>query len=425
MSRIPKVILLVESSRASGRALLCGIANYANHHGPWSFYWEPGGLEKAGPVLRSLEADGIILRDVGKVEEALACGMPAVVIGHQQSEIHGLVNVVTDSESIGRMGAEHLLGCGFKNFAFCGYKENPVERTAWSEIRRRSFSERIQETGREVPPYRAVSMAPQDWAKERRSLARWLASLPKPVGIMACNDDCSQCVMEACKAAGLVVPDSVGVIGADNDEVVCGLTSPPLSSIAINFERAGYEAAHALDGLMRRSRVVPRRITAAATHVVPRRSTDFVAAEEPHLARSLQFIRDGARGNVSVDEVALAAGLSRRALEKRFRKQLGRSVLEEIRRVRTDQIARLLVETDLSVGEIAEMLGFTDAQHIARYFRGGKNITPLLYRATFGGQRGSLRHSQIGDSFPRNGVETGRTAGENAPHTREPSLKIA
>ena len=422
MSKIPKVILLVESSRASGRALLCGIASYANHHGPWSFYWEPGGLEKAGPVFG---ADGIILRDVGKVEEALACGMPAVVIGHQQSEIHGLVNVVTDSESIGRMGAEHLLGYGFKHFAFCGYKENPLERTPWSEIRRRSFMERIREAGQETPPCHAVSLVPKDWAKERRLLARWLAGLPKPVGIMACNDDCSQCVMEACKVAGLIVPDMVGVIGADNDEVVCGLTSPPLSSIAINFERAGYEAAHALDGLMRRSRVVPRRITAAATHVVPRRSTDFVAAEELHLARALQFIRDGARGNVSVDEVALAAGLSRRALEKRFRKQLGRSVLEEIRRVRTDQIARLLLETDLSVGEIAEMLGFTDAQHIARYFRAGKQMNPLVYRMTFGGQRGAMRRSQIGDSFPRIGVEQQPSAVETPSNTSEPSLKIA
>src|SRR6516165_4804696 len=120
MFKIPKVILLIESSRASGRALLCGIAAYANHHGPWSFYWETGGLEKGGggPALDSIEADGIILRDVEKVDEALASGVPTVFIGHQKAEIPGLVNVVTDSETIARMGAEHLIGCGFKHFAF-------------------------------------------------------------------------------------------------------------------------------------------------------------------------------------------------------------------------------------------------------------------------------------------------------------------
>src|SRR6516225_1472547 len=122
--RIPRIILLVESSRESGRALLRGIANYAHHHGPWSFYWEPAGLEKAWPALRAMQADGVILRDVKKVDEALASGLPAVVIGHGQSEIPGLVNVVTDSRAIGRLGAEHLLQCGFKQFAFCGYAEN-------------------------------------------------------------------------------------------------------------------------------------------------------------------------------------------------------------------------------------------------------------------------------------------------------------
>lgn len=390
MSRIPKVILLIESSRASGRGLLCGVARYAHHHGPWSFYWEPGSLEKLRPVLRTMKADGIILRDVDKLEEAIACGLPAVVIGHNQPEIQGLVNVVTDSESVGRMGAEHLLDCGFKHFAFCGYTKTPLEKTAWSEIRRDFFCKRIREAGFENPSLYELSMVGRDWSKELHSMARWLTSLPKPVGLMASNDDCSQVVMEACKVAGLLVPDMVGVIGADNDEVVCGLTNPPMSSIAINFERAGYDAAHALDGLMRRSPVVVRRITAVASHVVSRRSTDFVAAAEPHLTKALRFIRDQARGGVSVDEVSQSAGISRRALEKRFRNLLGRSILEEIRRVRTDQVARMLVETNRPVAEIANLLGFADAQHIARYFRAGKNTSPAAYRKAYGHQRVSF-----------------------------------
>ena len=377
---IPKVILLVESSRGSGRALLKGIANYAHHHGPWSFYWEPGGLEKAWPALREMEADGIILRDVKKVDEALASGLPAVVIGHRQSEIPGLVNVVTDSEGIGRMGAEHLLHCGFKHFAFCGYAEAALEGTVWSEVRCEFFSARIRQAGFKPPPHFALSNSEENWPRERRSLAQWLESLPKPLGLMACNDDCAQQVMEGCKLAELRVPDTVGVIGADNDEVVCSLTDPPLSSVAIDFERAGYDAARALDRLMRHLKSVPARITAAAPHVVTRRSTDFVAMDEPHLAHALRFIRDHARSGVSVDDVARAAGLSRRALEKRFRSLLGRSILGEIHRVRTDHIARLLLETDLPVATIAEMLGFAETHHFARYFRAAKQMSPLRYR---------------------------------------------
>jgi LacI family transcriptional regulator len=331
-----------------------------------------------------MEADGIILRDVEKVDEALASGLPGVVIGHRQSEIAGLINVVTDSEAIGRMGAEHLLECGFKQFGFCGYSEDPLERTVWSEIRGKFFGARIRKAGFTSPRRYALSKTAEDWPKERRALADWLEALPKPVGLMACNDDCGQQVVEACKFAGLSVPDEVGVIGADNDEVVCGLTDPPLSSVAINFERAGYEAAAALDTLMRGSRSVASRIIAAAPHIVTRRSTDFVAADEPHLRRALQFVRDHARTGISVDEVARAAGLSRRALEKQFRQALGRSILEEIRRVRTDHMARLLVETDLPVTSIAEMLQFNDAHHFARYFRSGKQITPLRYRKAHG-----------------------------------------
>src|SRR5581483_10616086 len=318
-SKFPRVILLVESSRGSGRALLRGIANYAHHHGPWSFYWEPGGLEKAWPALRQIEADGIILRDVEKVEEALASGLPAVVIGHRQSEIAGLVNVVTDSEAIGRMGAEHLIECGFKHFGFCGYSGSALERTVWSEVRGKFFSARIRAAGFKTPRRYALSHTAEDWPKERRALAAWLEAFPKPLGLMACNDDCGQQVVEACKLAGLSIPDQVGVIGADNDEVVCGLTDPPLSSVAINFEAPGYDAAGALDKLMRGLPDVPPRIMAAAPHIITRRSTDFVAADDQYLTRALRFVRDHGRGSISVDEVARAAGLSRRALEKRFR----------------------------------------------------------------------------------------------------------
>ena len=403
MLRVPKVILLIESSRASGRALLRGVADYSHHQGPWSFAWEPAGLEKVQPLLETGEADGIILRDVAGAEEIIAYGLPTVVVGHRKTEIPGLVNVVTDSEAIGRLGAEHLLNCGFRHFAFCGYVKTPWENTTWSEIRRKFFCERIREAGYPYPPHYALSALPKDWSREWRSLAQWLEARPKPLGLMACNDDCAQRVMEVCKLARLTVPDMIGIIGADNDEVICGLTDPPMSSIAINFERAGYEAAAALDRLMQGVAVVPDRIRAAATHVVTRRSTDFVAVDEPHLARALRFIRDQAHSGVSVDEVASSAGLSRRALEKRFRKQLGRSILEEVRRIRTDRIAQLLVETDLPVAKIAELLKFPDTQHIARYFQADKHINPIAYRKVHV-RPGMPRGSQNGDSFPRSGV---------------------
>jgi len=381
MKRIPKVVLLVESSRASGRDILNGVANYARYHGPWAFFWEPGGLEKVGPMLKTLDADGIILRDVDKLSEARAFGIPAVVVGYSRKEIPGFINVVTDSPRIGQMAAEHLLQCGFKHFAYCSY-----QRTPWAEARGKFFSKRIRAEGFDIQEYLTPPPARINWPRERRVMAKWLASLPKPVGVMACNDDIGVQIMEACKLAGLPVPDSVGVIGADNDELVCGLADPAMSSVALNFERAGYESAQALDHLMRHRRGVSPQIIVQATHIVARRSTDVVAVSDAAVARAMRFIRDHTRGPVTVDEVTEVSGLSRRVLERRFRREFNSSIQVGIRRVRTDQIARLLVETHMPISEIAESLGFPDVQHFARYFRAGKQVSPLAYRRKFGSQ---------------------------------------
>ncbi len=377
---IPRIVLLIESSRSSGRSLLRGIANYAREHGPWAFSWEPGGLEKALPQLETIGADGIILRDGENMEEVLRYRMPAVVVGHRQREIAGLANVITDSEAIGHMAAEHLLNCGFRHFAYCGFDDMP-----WSALRGQSFQTRLAKAGfttQFCPPGAAAREF--NGRRHDQLLLNWLKSLPKPLGIMACNDDRGEQVIEACKIAGLQVPDEVAIIGADNDDLLCDLSDPPMSSVAINFERAGYESAEVLDRLMQRRRVRQWKILVPATHVVPRRSTDIVAVEDLQLANALKFIRSHASQVIAVPDVAHAAGLSRRVLEKRFQKHLRRSVLSEIRRVRVGEICRQLVETSDSIGQIGQTLGYAGTEHLARYFRQEKQMTPLAYRRRYG-----------------------------------------
>src|SRR5437879_3587460 len=215
--RIPKVVLLIESSRSSGRSLLAGIADYTRHHGPWTYYWEPAGLEEAWPHLQGLDADGIILRDVDVVDEVLAMGLPAIVVGHRRREIPGLANVTTDQEHIGQIAAEHLLERGFRHFAFCGFKDAP-----WSATRRQMFERHVQEAGFKLAKFDALQHQDRSsWKKQLHTMADWLRSLPRPLGLMACNDDNGQHVIEACKFAGLQVPDEIAVLGTDNDELVC------------------------------------------------------------------------------------------------------------------------------------------------------------------------------------------------------------
>lgn len=376
--RIPTVVLFIESSRASGRGLLRGISEYARHHGPWAFYWEPGGFENVSRRLASLEADGIILRDVEGVEQVLHYKIPAIVVGHSRREVRGISNVITDSRLIAKLAAEHLVDCGFRAFGFAGYEGIP-----WSDERRDSFVASVRAAGYEAELY--SSRQRKAWKSEQLTMARWLQQLPLPIGLMTCNDDRAQNVVEACKLAGLRVPDDVGIIGADNDELVCELAHPPLSSVAVNFERAGFESAQLLHRMMlhpRRSRT--NNIIVEPTHVAPRQSTDILFIEDLPVARAVRFIRQNSRRQTGVAEVVAAAGLSRRVLERRFRTELGRSVLDEIRRTRVDQIARMLVETNHSISEIAFATGFQGVEHFARYFRQEKRMTPLSYRKTYG-----------------------------------------
>jgi LacI family transcriptional regulator len=358
------------------------------------------------PKLKRLDLDGIILRDVDKLEEVVAFGIPAVVIGHGRTEVSCLLNVVTDSERIGQMAAEHLLACGFKKFAYCGCRASSEENAPWSELRRQSFTDRIRQAGWSCENFPIPPSSRLSWLRERGLMARWLQSLPKPLGLMAANDDRASQVVEACKVAGVSVPSEVGIIGVDNDEVVCGLSDPPLSSVAVNFERAGYEAASSLDCLMKRRGPIPARIVVHPTHIVVRRSTDVVAVEDQSVAKALRYIRGASRREeLMVAVVAQNAGVSRRLLEKRFRRELGCSVLDEIRRMHTEKMAQLLVETHLPVREIAETLGFGDVQHFARYFRSVKKMSPLAYRKAYAGYLAQQPGAQFGVSFTQTGVD--------------------
>jgi LacI family transcriptional regulator len=203
---------------------------------------------------------------------------------------------------------------------------------------------------------------------------------------MTCTDDRSRDVIEACKIAGLHVPEELAIIGVDNDELLCELSSPPLSSIALNTQRSGYEAAELLDKMMsRRKRKPPARtIVVHPTHIVTRQSTEILAMEDRDVAAAVRFIRRRAKEMIQVSDVTEAVAVSRRTLEQRFRRELHRSVLAEIKRTRVEQVARMLVETNLSVAQIAFALGHAGVENIARYFRSEKGMSPLAYRKRYG-----------------------------------------
>ncbi len=382
---IPRVALLVETSLGYGRALLRGVMRYARLHGPWAFYLQPGDLRQLLPKMEEWSGTGIIARiETPEMARAvLAARLPTIALDLNQKQLDPknplsrLSEVRPDSHKAGRLAAEHLLERGFRNFAFVGvWGDFP-----WSMQRSEGFAERLDEAGLSCngfPMPRA--MRDRRWGREQAILAEWLGQLPKPLGIMACDDDRGRHVLEACRAAGLQVPQDAAVVGVDNDELLCELSDPTLSSVALNAEQAGYEAAALLDGLMAGRIRKPQRILVDPVRVVARRSTDTHATEDHDLAQAVRFIQDNVVRPIGVRDVVERVGCSRRSLELRFQRMLGRSINEEIQQIRIERAKNLLAETDLSVAGVAEALGFGSSNYMIRLFRRKVGISPMAYR---------------------------------------------
>jgi LacI family transcriptional regulator len=382
---IPKVALLVETSLGYGRALLRGVVRYARLHGPWAFYITPGDLRQVLPKMEEWGGTGIIARiETPQMAKAvLASKLPVITLDLNQEQLapdnplSQLPEVCPDSHKAGRLAAEHFLERGFRHFAFVGvWGDLP-----WAVRRGEGFAERLREADMTCNEFPVPQAAPnRRWGREQAILGHWLRALPKPVGVLACDDDRGRQVLEACRIAGLQVPEDAAVVGVDNDELLCELSDPPLSSVALNAEQAGYEAAALLDGLMSGRIRKPRRILVEPFGVVTRRSTDVLAMEDRQVARALRLIQDNAARAIGVVDVVLHVGCSRRTLELRFRQILGRSVNREIQQARLERARRLLAETNLSVGRVAEISGFGSANYLIRLFHRRVGLSPAAYR---------------------------------------------
>ena len=384
MSNIKRIVLLIESSRTCERDFLRGIAKYSRHHGPWAFYRNPKYYIRGGRKQISLERikhwnpDGIIVSDTQDISKIAKLGVPTLVHTVKQ-HYPELPSIVGDCQRSSAMAAEHLIACGFSNFAFCG-----LGRFYWSGERYQSFRQTLADAGHKVHFYEHMSSTRRKSVEvEQTQLVDWLRNLPKPIGLMACADDCSQTVIDACRVANIKVPDEIAIIGVDNDDMVCELSNPPLSSIALNFERAGYQAGQLMSRLIT-GESANEKIVVEPTHVVIRESTDILAVEDSDVSSAVRYIRQNARQLIQIPDVLNAVTCSQRSLHDKFIRTLGRTVHDEIKRMRAEQIALMLRETDLTVSQIAFDLGYTDANHIARYFRDAKGISPLDYRKRHG-----------------------------------------
>ncbi|MBN1805529.1 MAG: DNA-binding transcriptional regulator [Sedimentisphaerales bacterium] len=384
----PRVLLLLEASREYGRGLLRGIAKYSSLYGQWTMEREiPFYLnrDEPGQKVRSPSkwlADGIIARDSREIRRVLAASVPIPVIfaSYLDEKVQNISRLLTDDRAIATKGALHFLERGFRSFGYTGY-----DNMYWSRNRGVYFREEIERHGFQMHGFKQSSKkADRRWAQEQFLLADWLKALRKPCAIFCCNDDRAQQVLEACRLAALRVPENVAVLGVDNDDIICNLADPPLSSIALNLENAGFQAAQLLDHMMSGKQTESQTIVVEPRTVVTRQSSDISAIEDEDVAEAVSYIRRHCNETIQVGDVLQAVSVSRRSLYDKFKRELQCGIYTFIKNRRIEQIERLLAETDTPIFKIALELGFTSADHIAQYFRSAKGINPLQFRKQFG-----------------------------------------
>ncbi len=376
------VALLIETSKTYGRGLLQGISRYVRTHRPWSIFIEERGLADPLPAwLDGWKGDGVILRSASS-EQADAIrrrDVPIVYLG----ELHdtGLPMLHSDERLIARLAAEHLLERGFHAFGYVGF-----QGTIWSERRLKFFTERLHESGRhcDVFEFHRGEKDPSAWLAQEKELAHWLRELPQPAALMACYDVMGVRVLDACRNAGIAVPEQIAVIGVDNDPLLCTLATPPLSSVAHDLERIGHEAAALLEAMMDGDSPPREEMLIEPTGVVCRQSTDVLAIPDVQVAKALRFIREHACDGIDVDNVVRFAQMHRATLKRRFEKLLGRSPKAEIMRLQLRRVKELLRETDHTLVRIADLTGFRHPEYMSVLFKRKEGVTPGQYRRKFG-----------------------------------------
>jgi LacI family transcriptional regulator len=382
---VPRVALLIETTGVVGRDILCGIARYARESGPWALRHEPRSQQfTEGWVptwLQTWEGSGILGRfETNAIVEAVKhAKVPAVDLLGVRHELPFPV-VTPDNHAIGRLGAEHLLERGFRQFGFIGW-----EHERWSDARCQSFREKVRERGCDcavlnLPTFKTL---PERWDSFIDELVTWIRARPKPLGLMLCYDNVGPPVTQACREAGVAVPEEVAIIGVDNEEVICGICDPPLTSICPNHEEVGYQGAALLDRMMTGGAAPAQPIVVPPRTVVVRQSSSVSAIEDPVVSAALSMIREHACNGLQVRDVAEKVPVSRSVLQRRVPggpRPLG---AQRNRPRPTPQGPELLKETDLSVRTIAEKAGFKHPEYMAAVFKHRVGVTPVQYRRRY------------------------------------------
>jgi len=375
-----KVALLIETSNRYGRDLLYGVREWIQKRGEkWSIRFTEQSRHAPIPGwLADWQGDGIIARvDSPQIATALKrIKLPVVDVSADRLKSE-FPRVSIDNEAVARLAVAHLKGRGLRNIAFIGDR-----RFMWARQREDEFRRLMAKVGEPIRIYKGPASDGKGNGSdsELRRISRWLKSLPRPVGVFACYDNRALQVLEACQLSDFSVPDDVAVIGVDDDEVLCQLCDPPLTSVLPNARLTGFEAAATLSRMMHGERLASQTRFIEPIRVVERQSTDATAVNDTKIAAAVRYINEHACEGIDVSDVLKAVPISRTLFDSRFKALLGHSPHQHIVNKRIEHAKQLLFDSDLAITVIAELAGFLSVSYLSSVFRRETGMTPYAYR---------------------------------------------
>jgi len=381
----PKIVLLVETSRRYGRDLLRGVASFARTRTNWSMLHQEMTIDSTLPDWMANSApSGVIARVATHTIDSLqALRVPIVDVlcSHKSPSIP---RVETNNRIVTKLAFDHLWERGFRRFAYCGFRF-----ARYSEMRRDFFRELVEEANCPLSVYESpgkpstlLTSLEESGLIDLQQMYQWLNSLKFPTAIFACNDIRGQQVLSACRSLEITVPDDLAVIGVDDDDTICPLTAPPLSSVNPNAELVGYRAAEVLHEMLNGYPAPTSIELVRPTRVIERPSTEVTAVDDREVARICRLIREHACEGINVDTVAGFTTLSRRQLERRFKTELNTTLRQEITNVQLNKVKQLLHETEMTLEQIAPLAGYSHKEQLCAVFKREIGQTPGQFRKT-------------------------------------------
>ena len=380
-----KRILLMMGRHGEWHELVLGIADYALHRPDWVL-----DVVAPGPgVIETIDGsdwDGVIthMNTLDTYRTVREWGIPTVNTSQDLplADMPDIAHTAVDNELIGHWVAQYYLERGLSQFAFLGWAGHIN-----SQQRRRGFCDHLAE--RAISPALLELEAPPIFGPVERSdndqiLIDWLKTLPASCGLFACNDAFAFRANRLCGEAGIRIPEALCIVGVYNDQLICQLGRPPLSSVELFGRREGWDAARLLDTWLQSGRLPePNVVQHPPARLVARQSSDLLTVTDPHVAKALAFMQRRMAEELSVNDIVRHVGVNRRTLERHFAMLLRRSPNEELRRVRVERAKQLLVGTNLPMSRIAEQCGFCASQYMSVVFRKQEGVSPTSYRQAY------------------------------------------